>query len=71
MSSSIAVITGGAGAFGSASAKALAAAGHTVVIADRDPEPVLARALFDSVAGIDLEEHLSRHDSAGGAALTG
>lgn len=42
-----------------------------LVVADRDPEPVLARALFDSVAGVDLEEHLARRDPAGGTALTG
>ncbi|MBR8743214.1 LysR family transcriptional regulator [Nocardiopsis sp. MG754419] len=41
-----------------------------VVIADRDPEPVLARALLDSLNGVDLEAHLDRRH-ADGAALAG
>ena len=41
---SIAVVTGGAGAFGSAAAEALAEAGHTVVLADLDAERAQAAA---------------------------
>lgn len=62
MSSSIAVITGGAGAFGSASAKALAAAGHTVVIADRDlaaAETVAADLPGASAQWVDMTDAAS------------
>jgi DNA-binding transcriptional LysR family regulator len=41
--------------------------GHTIglVVADRDPEPVLVRAFLDTVRGIDVEGRLAAHHPAG------
>ena len=62
MTTSIAVVTGGAGAFGSAAARALAEAGHAVVIADLDAER--ARRVAESIPGaiavqVDLTDGVS------------
>lgn len=40
-----------------------------LVVADRDPEPVLARALLDTVRGVDVEGRLDRYHPGGPARI--